>query len=295
MEKTVLASARGRPTTQEPLLWSQGCGHERIPATSNYHWDARTRPDAPHWVLQYTLHGSGYYQTANRRVILGPGSAFLEHIPGPFRYGYALEHGAVYEQIYLSFSGDLAQTWCRHLTEHYGHTYHFGPQTPVASLLKRHIYEQYQDQVTSRYLISARLGEILLTMWDVLAQAQLATTPLIQQCLDLLEQPGVLQQTTPSALAGKLAITREHLSRAFHHVMGVGLQDYLIQQRLEWAAQLLRDTDLKQEVIARQCGLGSGNYFCRVFRQQRGLTPAQYRRSPWLHGKTAPRQAQAGG
>ena len=59
--------------------------------------------------------------------------------------------------------------------------------------------------------------------------------------------------------------------------MGVGFNEYVAGLRVEQAKQLLRETNLKINQIASQCGFRSASYFIVVFRKQTGLSPSEYR------------------
>ena len=60
---------------------------------------------------------------------------------------------------------------------------------------------------------------------------------------------------------------------------GQNFTAYLNTVRIEKARVLLRETDETVLEIALNCGYGSISYFNRVFRQQIGMSPLQYRTS----------------
>lgn len=58
---------------------------------------------------------------------------------------------------------------------------------------------------------------------------------------------------------------------------GSSYQHILDQVRLEMATELLRDTRLSVEDIARRLGFSEGHSFIRYFKRQAGVTPGRYR------------------
>lgn len=54
--------------------------------------------------------------------------------------------------------------------------------------------------------------------------------------------------------------------------------EYLIHYRIEQAKRLLREKTDPVTQIAFQCGFQSSAYFTKVFRQQQGMTPKEFRR-----------------
>lgn len=51
----------------------------------------------------------------------------------------------------------------------------------------------------------------------------------------------------------------------------------ILTLRLKRACALLADTDLSVTEIGIACGFGSTSYFTKLFHQQYGLTPGEYR------------------
>jgi AraC-like DNA-binding protein len=49
--------------------------------------------------------------------------------------------------------------------------------------------------------------------------------------------------------------------------------------KLEWARELLRETDMTVDEVSRRVGFNSPFYFSTVFRQGIGISPTSWRRS----------------
>ena len=80
------------------------------------------------------------------------------------------------------------------------------------------------------------------------------------------------------------AIAHPRMSRAlarivdrFTEVVGAGPRRYILAQRMETAALLLRDTDLTMAEIAHRVGYDAPEAFSRAFKRERGQTPAEWR------------------
>lgn len=74
----------------------------------------------------------------------------------------------------------------------------------------------------------------------------------------------------------------EHLSIPrynvlFRQVTGTSPRKYITHLRMETACELLRDTDLSHKQIAQLTGYPDPHYFSRMFHQQYGISPEQYR------------------
>ena len=67
-----------------------------------------------------------------------------------------------------------------------------------------------------------------------------------------------------------------HLSRIFSEEMGCGIFQYLRDLRLEWAASLLAEGEMKITQIALEVGYASPSHFTTAFREKFGCCPGLY-------------------
>lgn len=67
------------------------------------------------------------------------------------------------------------------------------------------------------------------------------------------------------------------VSNAFRRYLGVTLSDYLINLRLDYAAELLANTSMTALEICSAVGYDSFSYFIKQFRKKFGVTPHKYR------------------
>ncbi|WP_328405245.1 helix-turn-helix domain-containing protein [Streptomyces sp. NBC_00390] len=78
-------------------------------------------------------------------------------------------------------------------------------------------------------------------------------------------------------LAGQAKVSVRTLTRRFTAETGVTPFQWLLQQRLLRARELLETTDLTIDHVARRSGLGSGESLRQHLSRQIGMTPAAYR------------------
>ncbi|MEM8723182.1 MAG: AraC family transcriptional regulator [Cyanobacteria bacterium P01_G01_bin.39] len=80
-------------------------------------------------------------------------------------------------------------------------------------------------------------------------------------------------------LSNHLGISKFHFSRLFKKSMGVSPHQYVMQQRIELAKQLLLKADTSISDIALECGFNSHAHMSKYFRNYVGMTPKNYRQS----------------
>jgi AraC family transcriptional regulator len=78
-------------------------------------------------------------------------------------------------------------------------------------------------------------------------------------------------------LARLLGISQFHFSHLFKQSVGIAPYQYLLQQRVERAKQLLKQTDRSIMEVAFLCGFNSHSHLSKQFRQLTGMTPTAYR------------------
>lgn len=266
--------------TDEPLFWLSGAGHEIVYPADGYWCDCRIRND-PHLAFQMTLSGAGFYERDGKRMLLKPGMAFFDIMPGDFRYGFPAGAEQEYELVWVDMAGPAAESMWRHIMSAFGNVLSFGPDDPIAPMMLAIARQHAGSAHFDRYVLSAQLYDLLMTVISTLNNTRVATTPLVLRAMELIRKKGLQPNCSVEGIADEAGCSREHLTREFKAAMGVGPADCLMQHRLRQAAHLLRKNGDKLEIVAARCGFSGANYFCRVFRQQMGVTPNQYRARSW--------------
>jgi AraC family transcriptional regulator len=78
-------------------------------------------------------------------------------------------------------------------------------------------------------------------------------------------------------LARACALSRSHFSRAFKCSTGLSPQDWIRQQRIARAKQLIQKTDLSLTQISLECGFCDQAHFCHIFTRSEGINPFAWR------------------
>jgi len=79
-------------------------------------------------------------------------------------------------------------------------------------------------------------------------------------------------------LADHTNLSRRVLQRRFKAATGRTLQEQIHDAQLERIKQMLVETDLKLDSIARRSGFNYIGYMCSFFKNRTGMTPGEYRR-----------------
>jgi AraC family transcriptional regulator len=81
-----------------------------------------------------------------------------------------------------------------------------------------------------------------------------------------------------NAVARECGLSPSHFARAFAVSVGQPPHQWLLDQRVDLARQLLSESPLPLADIAVQCGFADQSHFTRVFSGRTGLSPGRWRR-----------------
>ncbi len=80
-------------------------------------------------------------------------------------------------------------------------------------------------------------------------------------------------------MANALFLNKNYLSDLFSKRLGQTFTQYKNTQRIDLAAQLIREGNAGLLDVAQRTGFDSASHFCKVFKQVMGVTPQQYKSS----------------
>lgn len=79
------------------------------------------------------------------------------------------------------------------------------------------------------------------------------------------------------SLANDLHLSASYFSRLFKKELGISPKQYLLEQRIKRAKELLKTTNASVIEIANSVGIPDQLYFSRIFKKKVGISPLEYR------------------
>lgn len=86
------------------------------------------------------------------------------------------------------------------------------------------------------------------------------------------------EELTVKGIADIFGFNPDYLSNLFHKAEGVTLTAYITKVRLDKACRMLLESDAPVYYIAYKVGYNDYQYFHRVFKREKSMTPCEYRR-----------------
>lgn len=122
----------------------------------------------------------------------------------------------------------------------------------------------------------AALLKCLFTFCDMKPKENMPISALTLSVIQYISQH--YQKTIGLAeIAKALDVSPSYLSRVFNAEMQISITQFINEQRIRKAKQLLCETNLKIGVIAESCGISNVQYFCMKFKQMTAMRPQEYR------------------
>lgn len=253
------------------------CGHQYI-TSDDYRWDGMKRGGRELVIWQYTVSGCGHLRLEDEEFELKPGQAMLLKIPERHTYYFKPQSGH-WELLFLTLYGsEIIRLW----TE---------LRRRIGGALIRHEDNSISLQ-TARKIITAGLAQELDNQFVASALTYQFTMELLQEFapssrIDLPpELIGKVRDYCMKRLDRKITIddmaqaagySRFHFIRIFHKYHGMPPMAFVNDLRMRLAVRLFQTERLSVKETANRCGFDSVSYFCKVFRQRYGKTPAQFR------------------
>ncbi|MHB8064248.1 MAG: helix-turn-helix domain-containing protein [Ruminiclostridium sp.] len=91
------------------------------------------------------------------------------------------------------------------------------------------------------------------------------------------------KKLTRDELSEYVHLNESYLSRLFHKETGIALSDYILQERMKRARELISETDIPIYVIANQLCYDNFSYFAKMFKRIYNIAPQEYRKKYYTY------------
>ncbi len=219
-------------------------------------------------------------QLARGKTVLcavGTGSFFLAEA-GLLEHKPATTHWFFFDQFAQDYPEVLLQR--HHLITEAGNIFCAGSVNSVADLTI-HFIELFYGRVLARKVeaqFSPEIRQPFASHVYSAGRADVHSDELVVQAQDYL-RANCAEAVRMPMLANQLGISLRSLNRRFKQATGTSPNNYLLQQRLHNARELLRTSNLSIAEVAIAAGYGDSDYFSRAFRDAMKQTPRDYRES----------------
>lgn len=163
------------------------------------------------------------------------------------------------------------------------------PQFKLCDPLIQHILLALKTELTSEELSNQLYAESMAIALSVhLLKKYSAFTPRLpdysrglppsklQRAIEYIND-NLDKELKLNLIAKEVRMSQYYFASLFKQSMGIAPYQYVMQQRVERAKQLLKRGEIVIADIAIQCGFANQSHFTKYFRQVTGITPKAYR------------------
>ena len=251
--------------------------------THNYFWDNCTRKDNI-CLIQYTLKGEGTIKIDNIFYTLKPNDAFLIDIPSNSQY-YLPKHSSFWEFIYLEFSYECLP-FMRKIYQNNGPILKIN----ISEKLIKQLFDIYTKALHNQIKTFFENTRIAYDLWINLTEYALNLSTAKMSKIDYvkryIDQNYYKNELTLDLIADNIGISKYYMCKEFHKKYGISPGKYLREIRISNACRLLTTNDnYTLQKIAQSVGYSNDNYFGKVFKAEKGISPAKYKKKSTKYDK----------
>ena len=124
------------------------------------------------------------------------------------------------------------------------------------------------------------LLQFILEMWEkgfVIENDKSGRNTIEKEMISYIQQ-NFMKKISLKEFSEQFHLSEKYISRYFKEHFHITLSQYITHLRLEYAKQLLQDTDTPVTEIAMQSGYQNVSYFIRSFKKAYGVSPLKYKK-----------------
>lgn len=243
--------------------------------TPGYQWGPGIRD---HYLIHYIISGRGFYLVNGKSYCLNPGDSFLVY-PNT-EISYTADMKSPWEYAWVGFTGSDAPI-ILNATDFSKNTPVISGGIPGESIHRQilHIYDARGNSLEHAVEMTGRLYTMLSLFMQNSSRKKTADTAssYVQKSIEFITA-NYSYNITVEDIADYVGLSRSHLFRSFQNVLKVSPKEYLTSFRMKQACYLLEHSRLSITAIANSVGFDNSLYFSKVFRQEKGMPPREYRK-----------------
>ena len=227
-----------------------------------------------HFLIHYILSGKGHFIINGKKYELSRGWVFLIR-PHELHYYQADQHDP-WNYTWIGFKGQQAAPLIDRVFQGNNRDVFY---TPQLEYLFTSMWEAKDMQHCSEIFLCSKLYEFItrLSIKTVAENVHTSSTLYVTRAKDYFKA-NYSNPISIDNVAKVLGIDRRYFCRIFKKHTNKTPQEYLIDLRLEKAAQLLTQYDFTPGEAARSTGYPDIFNFSKMFKKKYGISPLNYKK-----------------
>lgn len=238
------------------------------PVSCGQHYCGRSHCFGPsvrsYYLLHYVVSGEGVFYSNHKEYKLSRGNIFVIRPGETTVYQASDENPWVYRWVGFTSSLDLSVTLAEDVI-----------YAPECDYLFRMMVGVETMNVAKEYYICAKIFE-LISLLSHNEERVKNSDNYVEMAKYYIEINYNCFDVSISDIADNLNLDRSYFSTLFRKHTGKSPQEYLLDFRLNKAAEMLTLGTLKSGEVGKMCGYSNPFHFSKMFKRRFGVSPSQY-------------------
>ena len=144
-------------------------------------------------------------------------------------------------------------------------------------LLREEIDNEHDDFLDNRINLVVSLFNYFLRLDEQKVNAK--ADDIISKILYFLQKNDhFVDKITLDEIADNIGYSKYYTSYIFHKIYGITIQEFIINQRIEYAKKMMLETNYSINEIISECGFSSSSNFYAKFYQKVGCSPLKFKK-----------------
>ncbi|HEY8888716.1 MAG TPA: AraC family transcriptional regulator [Clostridium sp.] len=232
-----------------------------------------------HYKIHYVNKGKGSFNIGNKTYLLEEGQGFLI-CPNVISY-YKADNKDPWKYTWVAFDGTSVESYLKRAN--------LSVENPIFKVCDEEMSQCLNQMVTVSIVDPSRdlrLISLLYLFIDIIINRTGSAKnsyksvrhrePYIENVIEFIEI-NYSQKILITEISNHMGIDRKYLSTIFKAAMGISIQKYLIDYRMNKACNLMQNYLLSIGDISRSVGYDDPLVFSKMFKYVIGVSPRKYR------------------
>lgn len=230
------------------------------------------------YMIHYVLDGKGTYKINEKTYHLTKDQGFLIE-PNTLIY-YEADTDNPWKYTWIGFNGTKAKDYLKRTTLSSDNPILTFPENSNLLDSMNSIASSSKTTSNRNLIILSKLYEFLYLLCEHFPNHEVITTDrprnYVEDALLFIHQ-NYADNITIKDIANHICIDRSYLHRLFKKFLNKSPQEYLLSLRIEKAASLITDSELRISDISRSVGYTDPLLFSKTFKKIKELSPSEFR------------------
>ena len=230
------------------------------------------RPVSNTACIEYVVSGKGHVFIDGKEYTLQAGDTY--YLPEGHDHYYYADRDEPWEKMWVNFSGAFAQRLAALCGV--GEIFYYPALNTSDLLLKFQHYSTHAEPTHAFEQCSSILAHLFIRMSNSLCAPTVASGSPVEKMVLYIEQHAA-EALTLEQIADVCGKSVSQAERLFRAEQGCSLYQFVLDQKLAIARQLLTETGMTVKDIAAYLSFNDEFYFSGLFRRKVGVSPTKYR------------------